>query len=435
MAVISPTGLLVARSPIYISWDGSGTAEVESFTLEVYSWTGDKDTRPATPTYTIERTSGFVDIYPVANIAPLLRDQFSALIGKWTQTQELNYSPNSFLWVEIDYDIDYNNGGGTLNSTGTTERFMVSNGYSTLLEGANTTITNDILWNTDNRYLHENDTQMMPVFLGADEGEGLDIVYSYEDRVIADGGTIESLQCANIGLRYLKILNDDGTSYQFEVSENFMSNDLAQDRVLVFPVGIANLTNWKSAEGKSGTAPYNTTYYDAQLMNGFGEVIDERRIYNVCEPKYTPQQIFFVNKLGAWDSITFFKKQTESVSITKESYKPSIGTASSSGYTYGNAAATKQNYNFTKENRVTLNTGFVDESFVDTIEEMLMSETIYMVINRITNRTGSTYEIGQSYRWVNVATTSLQRQKHINDKTINYTLEIEYNDLEQNLVV
>jgi hypothetical protein len=69
------------------------------------------------------------------------------------------------------------------------------------------------------------------------------------------------------------------------------------------------------------------------------------------------------------------------------------------------------------------------------VEEMLMSETMFMVYDRITNRSGSTYEIGQSYRWVNVVTTNLQKQKHINDKTINYTLDIEYNDLEQNLVV
>lgn len=435
MAIVSPTGLLGARSPIYISWDGSGTQEVESFQLEIYAWTGDKDVRPASPIYTINRTSGFVDIYPTANIAPLLRDEFQALIGKWTQSQELNYSPNSFFWVEVDYDIDYNNGGGTLNSTGTTERFMVSNSYSTLLEGTNATITNHILWNTDNRCYHENDTQMMPVFLGADPTEGLDIVYGYEDRVVADGGTIESLQCANIGLRYFKILNDDGTSYQFDVSENFMGNPLAQDRVLLFPVGIANLTNWKVSEGKSGTAPYNTEYYDAQLINGFGEVIDERRIYNICEPKYTPQQIFFVNKLGAWDSITFFKKQVENVNISKESYKPSLGSSGSSGFTFGSAAPTKQNYNYSKDNTLTLNTGFVDESFGDLFEEMLMSETIYMVISRYTNRSGSTYEIGQTYRWVNVSTMNMTKQKHINDRTINYTLDIEYNDLEQNLVV
>lgn len=434
MAVISPTGLLNARSPIFISWDGSGTAEVESFTLEVYAWTGDKDTRPATPIYTISRTI-FTDIYPVANIAPLLRDQFDPKIGKWTNQNPLNYSPDSFLWVEVDYDIDYNNGGGTLNATGTTTRFMAGNGYSTRLQGSNRSLDSGILWNGEYRYLGANDTQMLPVFLGADINEGLDIVYGYEDRVVADGGTIESLQCANIGLRYLKILNDDGTSYQFDVTEEFLGGDLAQDRIILLPVGIANLTNRKTAVGLSGTDPYDTQYYDAQLMNGFGEVIDERRIYNICEPKYTPQQIFFVNKNGVWDSITFFKRSDTDLNITKSSYNPSVGTADSTGFAISSFSPNKKSYNYTNKKREVLNTGFVDESFNDVIEEFLMSETIYMVTSRNTSRTGDTYEIIQSYRWINVSTESIRLQKHINDKTINYTLEIEYDDLANSLVI
>jgi hypothetical protein len=145
--------------------------------------------------------------------------------------------------------------------------------------------------------------------------------------------------------------------------------------------------------------------------------------------------MFFINKLGAWDSVTFFKRRDDNLNISKSSYKPNIGTASSSGYTYADTAKTKINYNYTKENRVTLNTGFVDESFNDVIEQLLMSETIYMVQARSTNRSGSTYEILQGYRWANVVTESLQMQKHINDKTINYVIEFEFNELEQNLVI
>ena len=147
MAIVSPTGLVGARSPIYISWDGSGTTEVTRFQLEIYAWTGDKSTRPASPIYTIDR-SVFVDIYPTANIAPLLRDLFSPLIGKWTQSQELDYSPDSFLWVEVDYDIDYNTSS---NVTGTTDTFLVSNSYATRLEGTNKEISTGILWNGTER--------------------------------------------------------------------------------------------------------------------------------------------------------------------------------------------------------------------------------------------------------------------------------------------
>lgn len=431
MAVVSPTGLVGARSPIYISWDGSGTTEVTRFQLEIYAWTGDKSTRPASPIYTIDR-SVFVDIYPTANIAPLLRDLFSPLIGKWTQSQELDYSPDSFLWVEVDYDIDYNTSS---NVTGTTDTFLVSNSYATRLEGTNKEISTGILWNGTERYLDKNDTQMLPVYLGTEIGEGLDIVYGYEDRVIADGGTIESLQCANIGLRFIRIWNDDGTNYRIPVDENFMSNTDAQDRVVLFPCGPANLSNWKVAEGRSGTAPYDTEYYDVQLLNGLDEVIDERRIYNVCEPKYDPQQFFFVNKLGVWDSITFFKRSDEDLSITKSMYKPSVGSGGSTGYRVGTAEADKRTYNYTNKKKLTFNTGFIDESFNEVIEEFMMSETILMVINRDMTRSGTTYSISQSYRWANLNTQDVRLQKHINDKTINYTMEIEVDDLANSLVI
>ena len=63
MAVNSPTGLLGVRSPIFITWDGTGAAasDIYYFKLEIYAWTGDKDVRPADPVYTIDRTTGFVN--------------------------------------------------------------------------------------------------------------------------------------------------------------------------------------------------------------------------------------------------------------------------------------------------------------------------------------------------------------------------------------
>ena len=74
MAVISPTGLLGTRSPILFTWDGSNRDRLDGMELEVYACTGDKDARPSSPIYTINRTSGFVDSYPTADIAPLLEN-------------------------------------------------------------------------------------------------------------------------------------------------------------------------------------------------------------------------------------------------------------------------------------------------------------------------------------------------------------------------
>jgi hypothetical protein len=59
------------------------------------------------------------------------------------------------------------------------------------------------------------------------------------------------------------------------------------------------------------------------------------------------------------------------------------------------------------------------------MEQLLMSEYVLMVFNRTTTQSGFKFDISQSQRAVNVLTESLRLQKHINDKTINYTIDIE----------
>jgi len=49
-----------------------------------------------------------------------------------------------------------------------------------------------------------------------------------------------------------------------------------------------------------------------------------------------------------------------------------------------------------------------------------------MTINRTTARVADRYTISQDFRSVIVNTESLRLQKHINDKTINYTLEVSF---------
>lgn len=68
----------------------------------------------------------------------------------------------------------------------------------------------------------------------------------------------------------------------------------------------------------------------------------------------------------------------------------------------------------------------MNEGLIDEIQDMMMSEYVIMTINRTTYRDGVGYVIGQDFRAVNITTGSLRVQKHINDKTINYTLQVEF---------
>jgi len=49
-----------------------------------------------------------------------------------------------------------------------------------------------------------------------------------------------------------------------------------------------------------------------------------------------------------------------------------------------------------------------------------------MTIDRTTVRVADTYNIRQYFRAVNIDTQSVAIQKHINDKTINYTLDVSF---------
>ena len=426
MAVISPVGLVGARSPILITWDGTGVdaSDIYYFKLEVYAWTGEEIAKPATPIYTIDRQSGFVDSYPTADIAPLLEAEFNNRISKLAQEAIVKNAPDAQLWVQVDYDIEYLDAPFVVNDTGSTDVFIATYGYGKFTEGANKNIQRPILQQYA-RYAHENDAFMMSIYLGL-YGEGLDIIYGYRDRVLADGGSVEALSCCNFGLDAIKVLNSDGTYYEYQVTESDVYGSKVEDRVLLFPAGPANLTNFKAAQGYGGTAPYRTNYYDIQLLDVNDTIIESMRVYNECEAKFEPVSLYFVNRYGAWDNITFFKRSETNLNVGKDSYRSTIGSASSSGYTWGNQARGVRTYNHKAQHRLTLNTGFVSEDYAEVIEQLLMSEYVLAVIDRTTALDGQTFNINQSQRAVNILTESLTLQKHINDKTINYTLEVEY---------
>lgn len=426
MAVISPVGLVGARSPILITWDGTGVdaSDIYYFKLEVYAWTGEESAKPATPIYTIDRQSGFVDSYPTADIAPLLEAEFNNRISKLAQEAIVKNAPDAQLWVQVDYDIEYLDAPFVVNDTGSTDVFIATYGYGKFTEGANKNIQRPILQQYA-RYAHENDAFMMSIYLGL-YGEGLDIIYGYRDRVLADGGSVEALSCCNFGLDAIKVLNSDGTYYEYQVTESDVYGSKVEDRVLLFPAGPANLTNFKAAQGYGGTAPYRTNYYDIQLLDVNDTIIESMRVYNECEAKFEPVSLYFVNRYGAWDNITFFKRSETNLNVGKDSYRSTIGSASFSGYTWGNQARGVRTYNHKAQHRLTLNTGFVSEDYAEVIEQLLMSEYVLAVIDRTTALDGQTFNINQSQRAVNILTESLTLQKHINDKTINYTLEVEY---------
>ena len=134
-------------------------------------------------------------------------------------------------------------------------------------------------------------------------------------------------------------------------------------------------------------------------------------IDRICEPKYTSYKVTFVNKHGAYEDIYFFKKSVESMSVNDEKYK--LNTIDTTNVTYPTYKGQENRYNVDARKSVSLNTGFVDEGFNETIEELLLSENVWI-------------------RWENKTlpvipkTKSMTYKTGLNDKIINYTVDFEF---------
>ncbi len=134
-------------------------------------------------------------------------------------------------------------------------------------------------------------------------------------------------------------------------------------------------------------------------------------ITNICEPKFTPYKVTFVNKYGAFQDVYFFKKSTESFDVTSEQYKTNI--INSASVTYDTNQTQRQLYNVNAKTKISLSTGFVKEDMNSTIEELLITENAFI------RWQGKTLPILP-------LTKSMQLKTSLNDKLINYTIDFEF---------
>ena len=134
-------------------------------------------------------------------------------------------------------------------------------------------------------------------------------------------------------------------------------------------------------------------------------------VNNVCEPKFTPFKITFVNKHGAYQDLYFFKKSVESMSVTDETYKKN--TISSSTVSYPVYKGQEERYNTNAKKSISLNTGFINEDSNTSIEELFLSEQVWI---RYESQTLP----------VIPKTKSLTFKTSVNDRLANYKVDFDF---------
>lgn len=125
----------------------------------------------------------------------------------------------------------------------------------------------------------------------------------------------------------------------------------------------------------------------------------------ICEAKYTPVTIDFINKYGAWQREFFFKASKNTLAIESSDYNVMQSSASS----YDVLQGQKRTFNANARETISVNSGYVNEDFSSNIKQLIMSERIL-----VDNKPAI------------CKTKSLEIQKNINNHMINYSLEFEF---------
>ena len=130
----------------------------------------------------------------------------------------------------------------------------------------------------------------------------------------------------------------------------------------------------------------------------------------VQECKYEPVVLDFINKYGGWQRETFFKASFESLDVQSTPYN--FMQSFDSSLTYDVRQGQKQIFNNNGGIKYKINSGWVEEDFSENLQELLLSERVL-------------WTKGNTKLPIRINTKSINKEKNINNKKINYSLDFE----------
>ena len=320
-----------------------------------------------------------------------------------------------------------------------------------------------------------NDTGVITVTLSGEDSSGVvqdDIVTNYTcangyvyskepynkdfDAVLQDksyyagsSDIIYKLDDANLRIPILNPTNSSGTS---PISVNFISKGdvLYTDTITITGASdeshsqIARTFDYDSFlnrvnedDGTIEESQCYTDFFDEYKIEDVDtiHVIYEDNVHvinvkTVEECKYNPYRITFRNRFGVMEDLWFFKKSTVSMSVKSEEFRANQLTsrinARELNIGYDNTPITRssQEYNKNGVEKITINSGFVDEALNESFKQLMLSEEVEL------------YDFNNDIRSaVKIKDSELKLKTSTNDKLINYTIEVEIsNSIIDNIV-
>jgi hypothetical protein len=366
------------RSPYFIT-DNSvtvfpgGSSPLASATLFLRIYEGNATTNyTSQPTYSLSATA--IDGAVTFEVSELVRDYIE-------NNFDGNYTDGT-KWLNYNISRTYVN---TSVAVTTQQNLAIFDGYGYFEDGANPQNDSVVLQSNDLIYTNDYANITIPVHVT----ENTDVTY-FKDNEIIFQKILESSNNSDDIIQYVsnsaldsdafysRVIRDGGTIEAFSCVK-----DIANDFYADFDADKIQISN------SSGT--------------------DIITIQEIEECKFSPYKITFVNKFGALQDLWFFKRSNLSMQTTEESYKANIV----SGGTYSINSRQKTVFDKKGVERLQLNTGFYPESYNEVFRQLSLSEELWI-----------TYE--NNALPITLLSSELLYKTSLNDKLINYTMDVEF---------
>ena len=150
-----------------------------------------------------------------------------------------------------------------------------------------------------------------------------------------------------------------------------------------------------------------------------GDKVKILKVKTVEECKYNPYRITFRNRYGVMEDLWFFKKSVASMSVTSEEFRANQFKQRSSGGRDRDAGLVRSVREYGKNGveSLTINSGFVDEALNESFKQLMLSEEVQL------------YDFNNDVlSAVKISDSQLKMKTSVNDKLINYTIEVEFSN-------
>ena len=360
-----------ARSPYYINFTNTNLVKVD---LELYVYTGVQDNGSNnTRANKFTLTSSAVEQNATFEIGEIVRDYL-------LHTFDGDYA-TEIVWVDYRYKIELTNQSLAWSSFVQLKGF---DGYGFFEDGANPQ-NNTGLLQSNTKIVKLDDA---PATIPVDTSTTTQVTYELNGDVV-----------------YTKAVSSTTSSTtQIEyVTNGVNGSDEFEDRVIQDGGTFEGSSCLDAFSDEFTLFDFDTIYVDT--TSG----VTKLTVDNVTECKYEPYKITFVNKFGALQDIWFFKRTNETLTTKQEKFKRNTVVAGSYDI------SRHQDKTLTKngKEKLTLNTGYYPEVYNEIFKQMQLSEDCWI-------------EIESQTLPIQVTSSSFAYKTQLDDKIINYTIEIEF---------